>query len=111
MPAAEERLERVFEVPFDLLKRHAELLLRGLVDLVDGFEQIGFGAGEIVALRFEKIVALLEIGVFLDGHEVHRAHADEALAERVDLGLDRIPKRGFQRLEVILGRLRLLPNF
>ena len=43
--------------------------------------------GLATADELQEIMALLQLGVLLDRNEVHRAHAVQALAQGVDLGL------------------------
>ena len=49
---------------------------------------------EVGVLLFEEGVALLELVVFLDGVEVHRAHRVDALVEFADHGVDAVPIDG-----------------
>ena len=67
-------------------------------------------AGQVIVLRLEKIVALPELGVFLDGDQVDRAHAVEPLPQRLDLRLDLLPVGLVERRQVRLRRLPLLAD-
>ena len=106
-PTAKQREEGVFEVFLDLLKRHLELLQRGLVDLVDYLDQLRLRRREIGDLRQQKVVALLQLRVFFDGDEVDRTHAVEPLPERIRLRLGCGPVRRFERRQILLRRLAL----
>ena len=54
--------------------------IRGLgVDLLDHLEQLLFGFDEVVMLCGQKLVPLLGFLVLLDGDEVHRPHAVDAI--------------------------------
>src|SRR6185436_5534404 len=105
--AAKERLKRIGEIFPHLLKGEGKLLLRGAVDLVNGPQQLGLGVGEIRCLSCKEVVALLEVGIFLDGYGVDRAHGLKALAERVGLSLDGGPVSRVERGEIGLRWLAL----
>ena len=65
-------------------------------------------AARHLAERAQELVALLQLGVFLDGHEIDRAHGAEALTQRVHLRLHLFPIGRVERLQVILGGLALV---
>ena len=88
--AAEELREHLAEVDPHLRERVREELLRRAVDLRDDVQQLFARGGEIVVLRFEKTVALLEFVVFVDGVEIDRAHVVELTGQ---LGDDRFELR------------------
>src|ERR1019366_6056034 len=102
--APEQRVERVLEVLAYLREGDLELPLRGLVDLVDRGDELGLRLAQVVALRPQEVVALLELRVLLDGDEVDGPHAAHLLAQGVDLRLDRVPVGGLERGEVGLAR-------
>ena len=82
--------QRAKVVP-NLLKGGLEHL-RGLgVDLLNHLEQLLLGLDEIVVLRGKKFITLLGFLVFLNGDEVDRAHAVDAVLQLGDLVLDTFP--------------------
>ncbi len=88
--AAEQLREHLAEVDPDLREGFGEELLRRVVDLRDHVQQLLARIGQVVVLRFEKTITLLEFIVLLDGVEVDRAHVVELAGElgddRVELG-------------------------
>src|ERR1017187_6922386 len=69
--------------------------------------ELGPRPGEVLALVLQEVVALLELRVLLDGHQVDGAHGPHPLPQRVHLGPDRLPVRRLERREVGLrGILR-----
>ena len=79
--AAEQRLEGILEVLPICSNVTWNWLERGLVDFIDRRDERGLRGGEIVDLVREKIVPLLQLGVFLDCDEIHRPHPVEPLAQ------------------------------
>ena len=70
------------EIVADFLERLHEHLPRLRVDAVDDFEQLRLGLDQIVVLLGQELMALLGFLVFLDGHQVHRAHFVDARLQR-----------------------------
>ena len=83
-PAAEQLRKHLAEVHPHLRERLGEELLRRLVDSRDHVEQLLARGGEIVVLRLEKTMTLLELVVFLHGIEIHRPHVVELARELAD---------------------------
>ena len=65
-------------------KASLEALARGAVDLLDGLVELGDRVEQVLALRGQEGVALLELLRLLDGEDVHRAHLVEPLAHLLD---------------------------
>ena len=82
--AAEQRREGLLEVGVDGGERVAEARVRGLVDALDGFVGLRDRVDQVLALRGQEGVALIELGELLDGHHVDRAELVDLRAQLGD---------------------------
>ena len=88
-PAVEQAREDLGQLGVDGLERLHEAFLRNGVDLADHLVQVLDRLLEVGLLGFQKIVALAQLLVLLDGPEIHVADARDLGAEAAEFGFER----------------------
>ena len=107
--ATEQRAERLLKIAVDGEERFRETLTRRFVDPPDRFARLRDRFDEIVALRRQEPVALVELVELLDRHHVHRTEPLDPAPQRCDrlLGAHRALLRDRDR---IFRDVRLQPD-
>src|SRR5438094_903423 len=107
--ATEQRAERLLKIAIDGEERFRETLTRRFVDPPDRFARLRDRFDEIVALRRQEPVALVELVELLDRHHVHRTEPLDPAPQRCDrlLGAHRALLRDRDR---IFRDVRLQPD-
>ena len=90
--AAEQFREHLAEIDPHLRESFREQFLGRAVDPGDDVEHFAAGRDQIVVLRFEETVTLLEFVVFVHGIEVDRAHVVELAGQVRDDLLETSPR-------------------